>query len=55
MIYNFFNKKAGDTITHIVAGIISKNQQLASELLRGARYTQLIEIPFGELILQTFN
>ena len=33
MVYNFFDKQAGDTSTHTCRGI-SQNQQLANELYR---------------------
>ena len=58
MIYKFFDKNYRDTNDHNEAGTISEDQELAAELHNSitrkihAKYTCLIEITFGVLILQ---
>ena len=59
VVYKFFVKKSRDTTTHTGTGIVSENQQVANILqklitikFRNMKYIHLIEITFGEVILQ---
>ena len=60
MVYKFFDKKSRDTTNHVGAGIIFENWPMSYtipslENFRGAKYTHLIKVTVGILILQTCN
>lgn len=63
IVYKIFDKRSKDTNTHTRTGMVSKDQQLPNKLHKpinrkfivDAKYSNLFEITFEVLILQTYS